>query len=151
MASVSASQLVIFIASVLIAASVAGTLTNTVGELDGVVEELGLDVTDTVRTDIEIISDSEADVYDIEGNENVTLYVKNTGTNQLPTDGSTMDVRLDNTYITDVSYSLIDSESWGPDDVARVEISAPDLENGYHTVELNLNGDEEQFSFTIEE
>ncbi|WP_181684790.1 flagellar protein G [Halorhabdus salina] len=147
MASVSASHLIIFIASILVAASVAGVLTNTVGELSEAVDELGLDVSDDVRTDIEFISDSGATVYNRSGNENITLYVKNTGSQDLPPDPVVMDVLLDGRFQTDFTVTVVDGETWRIGNVVRMDISAPDLSSGDHRVQLTINGDEEVFEF----
>ncbi|QGN07192.1 flagellar protein G [Halorhabdus sp. CBA1104] len=147
MASVSASHLIIFIASILVAASVAGVLTNTVGELSQAVDELGLDVSDDVRTDIEFISDSGATVYDRSGNGNITLYVKNTGSQSLPPDPVVMDVLLDGRFQTDFSVTVVDGETWAIGNVVRMDISAPDLSSGDHRVQITINGDEEVFEF----
>lgn len=147
MASVSASHLIIFIASILVAASVAGTITSTVGQLGEAVDDLGVDASQEVRTDIEIISDSGAAVYDTDGNENITLYVKNTGSQRLPADGSGLDVLLDGVYWSDVSMSVVEGDSWQPGAVVRLEISAPDLDSGDHRVQLTINGDREVFEF----
>ena len=150
MASVSASHLIIFIASVLVAASVAGTITNTVGDLSGAMTEQGVDVSNEVRTDIEIISDPGASVYDRDGNGNVTLLVKNTGSNRLPARADGLDVILDGRLKGNVTVTVVsgdDLEVWGPGDVVRVEIDAPTLASGDHRVQLTLNGDQEVFRF----
>lgn len=150
MASVSASHLIIFIASVLVAASVAGTITNTVGNLSGAVSAQGDDISNDVRTDIEIISDAGAQVYNRSGNGNLTLLVKNTGSNRLPATDDGLDVILDGVFRSAVSVSVVDGsdpDSWSPGDVVEVDVSAPGLGSGDHRVQLTLNGDEEVFEF----
>lgn len=147
MASVSASHLIIFIASILVAASVAGTITSTVGQLSGAVDDLGVDASQEVRTDVEIISDSGADVYDRDGNGNITLYVKNTGSQRLPADGTGVDVIVDGAYWTDIGFTVVDGDYWRPGNVIRMEISAPDLSTGDHRVQVTINGDKEVFEF----
>lgn len=149
MASVSASHLIIFIASILVAASVAGVLTNTVGELSEAIDELGLDVTDEVRTDVEIISDSGAAVYDVNGNGNISLYVKNTGSQRLSADSPTVDVIVNGTFKTgdDLSLTVQDGDVWSPGTVVLLEINHS-LSTGQDVrVQLTINGDEEVFEF----
>ena len=149
MASVSASHLIIFIASVIVAASVAGVLTNTVDELSQAVDELGLDVSEDVRTDIEIISDSGSQVYDIDGNGNITLYVKNTGSQRLAPESSAMDVFVNGQFKTagDVSVTVEDGTVWTPGNVVRVEIDHS-LGTGEDVrVQLTINSDQEVFEF----
>lgn len=143
MASVSASHLILFIASVVIAAGVAGTFTNSVGQLSSAIGDQGVDVSEDVRTDVEIISDSGSSVYD---GTNLTLLVKNTGSNTLPPDGDSLDIIVDGQYRTDVSIEVLDGPSWTPGNVARVNVTTS-LSSGDHRVKLIANGDEEVFRF----
>ena len=108
MASVSASHLILFVASMVIAAGVAGTLTNEVSRVSGAIDDFGVEVSDDIRSDIEIISDAGSPVWDTDGNENVTLLVKNTGSITLATGPSDVDVLLDGVFQSDVSVSVID-------------------------------------------
>lgn len=148
MASVSASHLILFIASVLVAASVAGVLTSTVGDLSNAIDDTGLQVSDDVRTDVEIISDSGSDaVYDAsEGN--ITLYVKNTGSSRLAAEGGLVDVLVNGRFETDVTVTLLgDAPAWTPGEVVRMDISEELAENEDHRVQVTINGDEEVFQF----
>jgi flagellar protein FlaG len=154
MASVSVSHLIIFIASMMIAASVAGVFTDTVGQLSSAVSEQGLDVSSDVRTDIEIISDSGSDaIYDSEGNGNITLHVKNTGSEGLAADPGELDVFVDGEFATVYTVTLVPNGglSWNQGDVIRLEISTDALADwqpsGDHRVKVIVNGDEEVFEF----
>ena len=152
MASVSASHLILFIASVLVAASVAGTITTTVGRLSDGVSQQGDALSQDVRTDIEIISDSGAPVYDRDGNGNLSLLVKNTGSRSLVPLASQMDVIVDGQLEQSVNVTVVDGaspNSWQPGDVIRVDISVPSLETGDHRVQITANGDKEVFRFNI--
>jgi flagellar protein FlaG len=149
MASVSASHLILFIASMMIAASVAGVFTNSIGQLSGAISEQGVDVSSEVRTDIEIISDSGSDaVYD---NGNITLYVKNTGSEQLSVDPGVMDVFVNGQFATDYGVSRADgsSDPWSPGTVVEVEIDPPGTVSSGDDVrvQITVNGDEEVFEF----
>ena len=147
MASVSITHLILFIASLLVAASVAGVLTDEVGRLSEAINDQGLDASESVRTDVEIISDSgAANVYDT-GTGNVTLYVKNTGSRRLDAASDGLDVLVDGRYQVDVNVTVVDAETWGPNDVARVRIHYPDLPSGDHRVKVIVDGDEEVFEF----
>jgi flagellar protein FlaG len=57
MASVSVSHLIIFIAAMVVAASVAGALTTTVNDISDAIDEQGPSVSDDIRSDITIIND----------------------------------------------------------------------------------------------
>lgn len=148
MAGVSASHLIIFIASMMVAASVVGVFTDSVNQLSEAIDEQGVQVSSDVRTDIEIISDSGSSaVYNDSGNDNVTLHVKNTGSERLPARAGQIDVFVDGQYQTDVTVTLLDgASSWHSGEVIEVEISKT-LDTGDHRVKLIVDGDEEVFEF----
>lgn len=149
MASVSITHLILFIASLIVAASVAGVLTDEVGRLSEAINDQGLDASESVRTDVEVISDGgSGNVYDDAGT-NVTLYVKNTGSQRLQASGDALDVLVDGAYQADVDVTVVDAETWGPNDVARVNVTVPGgLDTGDHRVKVIANGDEEVFEFS---
>lgn len=146
MASVSVSHLILFIASIIVAASVAGTITNTVGELSESLDELGLDASQEVQTDIEIISDSGADS-GIYSSDEITLYVKNTGSRQLPADATTIDVFVNGEYNTDTTLSVVDGNRWLPGDVAVLTIGQSLGTNEDVRVQVTIKGEREVFEF----
>ena len=152
MASVSASHLILFIASMMIAASVAGVFTNSIGQLSGAISEQGMDVSSDVRTDVEIISDSGSDaVYD-SNDDNITLYVKNTGSEQLSVSSGQMDVFVNGQFATAYEVTRADGsgDPWSPGTVVEVEISPPQgTLSGDVRVQITVNGDEEVFEFSI--
>ncbi|QLH79347.1 flagellar protein G [Halosimplex rubrum] len=151
MASVSVSHMILFIASMLVAASVAGVFTDTVGQLSNAIDDQGLQVSQDVRTDVEIISDSgSANVYD-DVTDNVTLHVKNTGSETLPAEPSAVNVFVNGQFETDVNVSLYgEGPNWRPGSVLKVVIDRTDdpLDlNTDHRVKVVVNGDEEVFEF----
>ena len=149
MASVSITHLVLFIASLLVAASVAGVLTDEVGRLSEAINDQGLDASKDVRTDVEIISDSGSSdsVYN-DTTRNITIYVKNTGSQQLVASADGMDVLVDGEYQTNVNVTVLDDTTWDTNDVARLRIYRPDgLAAGDHRIKVVVNGDEEVFEF----
>ncbi len=141
--------MILFIASMLVAASVAGVFTDTVGQLSGAIDDQGLQVSQDVRTDIEIISDSGSTaVYNASGNDDLVLHVKNTGSQRLPADGESINVFVNGQFETDVNVTLIgDAPSWRPGEVVRLEISEALATNSDHRVKVIVNGDEEVFEF----
>ena len=140
MASVSSSTLIIFIASILVAASVAGTMTSGVQRLSGALGDRSVDVSQEIQTDVEIISDpgSPASVYT--DSTGLTLLVKNTGSNSLP---GTFDIIVDGEYATSLTVEVVDGSSWEPGNVARVNASGVSLSSGDHRVVVIVNGDRE--------
>lgn len=152
MASVSASHLILFIASMMIAASVAGVFTNSIGQLSGAISEQGVDVSSEVRTDVEIISDSGSNAIYDSGSDTITLYVKNTGSEDLAADAGQMDIFVNGQFATSVTVSLAEgSGSWSPGTVVEVVITPPQGStlSGDVRVQLTVNGDEEVFEFRV--
>jgi len=148
MASVSVSHLILFIASMMIAASVAGVFTNSIGQLSGAISDQGLDVSSDVRTDVEIISDSGSDALYDSDTGNITLYVKNTGSEDLAVDSQVMEIFVDGQYVTNFGISRADGTgSWSPGTVVEVEIDPPSDVDGDTRVQITVNGDEEVFEF----
>ena len=146
MASVSSSTLIIFIASILVAASVAGTMTNGVQRLSDALGDRSVDVSKEIQTDVEIISDSGSpnSIYD---SENLTLLLKNTGSNTLGADPGIVEVIVDGQYQTEVTVDVVDGSSWTPGNVARVNATSIDLDGGDHRVVVIVHGDEEVLEF----
>ncbi|GAA0514754.1 flagellar protein FlaG [Halorubrum aquaticum] len=162
MASVPVSHLILFVASLVIAAGVVGTVTTGVDRVSAAVEDGSLDATQQLRTDVTVISDPNGGVYN--GTENnVTLLVKNTGTQRLAPDGSGVDVVFDGEYVrpdatTGELVSVDGATAWSRGDVLRLTIDLdvvgvnPGESSGTsdHRVYLTVNGDEELFQFRVE-
>lgn len=155
MASVSVSHMILFIASILVAASVVGVFTDSISQVSQAIDDRGASVSESVRTDIEIISDSGSTaVYDeSESPETVTIHIKNTGSQTLRAETEAIDVFVDGRYETDVTVTLMgDASTWGPGDVVRAKIipnNGEGLGNGDHRVKVIVNEDEEVFRFRI--
>ena len=147
MADVSVPSLILFIASIVIAAGVAGVLIDTVTGISGALDDRGADVAENIRTDVEVISDSESAVYD-SGSDTLTLYVKNTGRRSIPATNESFDVIVNAQYRTNVTVSIVDGGAeWAPHGVVELRIGGVTLDSGDHRVRLVVSGDEETFRF----
>lgn len=150
MASVSIAHMILFIASMLVAASVAGVFTNTVDQLSDAIDDQAVQISQDVRTDIEIISDSGSDaIYDNSTTPGTTtLHVKNTGSERLRNETNAISVFIDGQYETDVETRVLgDSSIWWPGEVIELQI-AEDLTSGEdYRIKVVVNGDEEVFEF----
>jgi flagellar protein FlaG len=146
MAEISVPTLILFIASIVIAAGVAGVLIDTVSGISSAIDDRGGDVTKSIETDAEVISDPEAGVYD-DANNTITLYVKNTGVRTLPADANTLDVFVDGRYRTNTSVTVVDGPEWRPNGVIELTVSEVSLSAGDHRVKLVVDTDEEVFEF----
>lgn len=146
MAEISVPTLILFIASIVIAAGVAGVLIDTVSGISNAVDDRGGDVSKSIETDTEIISDPEAGVYD-DTNNTLTLYVKNTGVRDLPTDGTGVDLFVDGQYQTSLTLTVVSGSEWTPNAVVEIVASGVTLSPGDHRVKLIVDTDEETFDF----
>ncbi|WP_267641779.1 flagellar protein G [Haloarchaeobius amylolyticus] len=150
MASTSVSSLIMFIAAMLIAVSVAGTMVTNVGEVSSSIDAKSADAAQKIDTEVDIISDpGSAAVYD-DGSGTITLLVKNTGNGRLPNATSNVDVLVDGQYVSDGDRSLtvVDGAEWRPGNVARLDLDRS-LSAGSHRVVVIVNGDEEVFEFYV--
>ncbi len=151
MASVSVSHMILFIASMLIAASVAGVFTTSVDDIADAIEEQGPAVSDQVKTSIDIISDSGSDAIYDEDEEEITILVKNTGSSNLVPDTTDIDVLVNGQFVgaDDLEFELLgEGNTWSSSEVIRITIDQP-LEAGDHRVLINVDGSEDTIEFRV--
>ena len=152
MASVSASHLNIFIASLVIAAGVVGTLTTGVDRVSSAVDDRSLDVSQQVRMDMAIISDPGA-TYTTD--EPLMIHVRNTGSQGVPiSDASAVDIVFNGRFIPNANVDISDANSgdeiWRPGEVVEITIDDNpeiDIQSGGNRLFLTVNEDEETFEF----
>lgn len=148
MASVSTTHLILFIASLLIAASVAGTFTQGVERLSSALGDRSVDVSSDVRTDVEIISDPGTGAVYNDSEATLTLLVKNTGSRDLDASSDRIEVLVNGRYKANVSMTVVDGSAWRVGNVAQVEIELDSsLPDGDHQVKIIVSGDEETLEF----
>lgn len=148
MASVSVSHLILFIAAMIIAASVASLLTTTVDDISNAIEEQGISTSDDIRSDISIINDAGAT--SVSSSSNVTLYVKNTGNNQLSTRPVDIDILINGQFVTFDSgrITLLDgAETWSNGDVVEIVVDVSNVirNPGENRAKVTINGGEDVF------
>lgn len=156
MSSESISSLILFIAAMLVAAAVAGTLVTTVTDVSGSIDSHSDGVREQIDTDIEIISDpGSGAVYD-EANGTISVLVKNTGQRTLAADGSELDVLVDGEYVTSEEFDVVlhdaddEPNSWRRGVVAELEIPDQSLETGEeHRVTVSVGGETEALEFYV--
>lgn len=138
--------MILFIASIVVAASVVGVLTDTVTQVSDSIDRRGVSINENIKTDIEIITDSGAD--NIHDGSAITIHVKNTGSQTLTAEADQMDVFVNGSYISDVTVSLVGGATeWRTGEVAQVSITVGSLASGDHRVKVIINKDEELFRF----
>ncbi|ADD06420.1 fla cluster protein FlaG [Natrialba magadii ATCC 43099] len=152
MASVSATHLIMFIGSLIIASAVAGTVIMEVGNVSDSIEMRGSSVAEEIETDIAIISDeSQGDTMVEEtgdGIYNVTVLAKNIGNKDIPAEQQIIDALIDGTYstVTDVTRVDEDSDTWQSGGVVEVTIETHEV-SGDTEVILLVKGNEDTISF----
>jgi len=151
MASVSASHLIIFVASLVIAAGVVGTLTTGVERVSSSIDDGSLDVSQQIRMDMSVISDPGAD-YDHESE--IDIHVRNTGSQAVPIEESAVDVVLNGHFLRSDDFDIEDANDpdeetvWRPGNVIKITITNSDsINDGDNRLFLTVNGDEELFEF----
>lgn len=150
MASAPVSTLILFIAAMLIAAGVAGTLVANINDVSNSIDDYSGDVKDKIDTEIDVISDAGSNsIYD--GNTTITLLVKNTGSKTLANETSQLDVIVDGEYVSNgaLHMSIVDGEPWRPGGVARLEIDRSLATSEEHRVVVIVNGDRAEFDFYV--
>jgi flagellar protein FlaG len=144
-AGASATQMVFFIASVIIALSVVGAIFMNVQSLSSAAIIGSKTLTEQLKTDITVINDPEI----IPNSGNIyTFYVKNTGVQELGTKYIT--VIIDGTIISDndLNKTIIDgSQTWLTGDVLMINATVS-LDPGSHNLRIiTSNGIEDSFPF----
>jgi flagellar protein FlaG len=150
MSSVSASHLVIFIASIVVAAGVAGTLVTQVDRVSTSIVNQNEDVEERIDTDIRIISDTGQpdSIYD-SGTNNLTLYVKNTGGTELNIQQDDIDVLVDGSFNSPDTVSRVDdtTDRWPPGTVVEVTVNGITI-SGDTRATVSVRENEDTIRFT---
>lgn len=89
MGSEASSSMIIFIAALAAAALAGGAMAGVIGQMTVEFRERGQGLAEAIGTDLAIVNDPENVPYDDPEN-NLTIYVKNTGSNTLTTESLTM-------------------------------------------------------------
>lgn len=158
MSGVSASTLVIFIASIVVAAGVAGTLVTTVGEISTSAETKGDAITESIDADIELLNDGGgADFYtESNGNANITVYVRNTGTTTLSENPDELDVLVNGLFVQNSSLNITsmnrnNGQAWAEDEVIEIQISLGEqLSGSGNRLTVSTKGTERSLEFNAD-
>lgn len=145
MASTPVSEIIFFIAALVISSMVAGVMITSIQETSVVFNQKSKSMVEDIRTDITIINDP-----DNVTNDPVVIYVKNTGDSSLAVDNETFDVLINGTYQTNFSVSSVDGNNeLLPSDVANLTINIT-LPSGSHTIRIYAGGSEwDEMDFRI--
>lgn len=153
MANTSISHLIMFIASLIIASSVAFAMTGSVLDLRNDLGNQGDAVASDLAVDAEIVSDpgSPKSIYN-NSSKTVTLLVENTGQKTLPLSKDAIDVLIDGEFANVTNVSEVGSSNttkWEPGDVMRLQISRS-LDSGRHRAKVIVGtGDTDTMAFYV--
>ncbi len=145
MSDSSTTQMIFFVAAIIVAASLAGVFIGLSANMAQAVEKRAINFSDKLDTSIKVINDPAFMPYQ---DSNLTLYVKNTGANQiLPTD---LLVMIDGKDQNSSSWTIIGgSNIWGPSIVLEIHLNII-LANGDHTAKVVIsNGISDSIGFRI--
>ena len=150
MASVSVSHAIMFIASLVVAAAIAGVLVTGVSEIGDSIDQRSTDTSEDIRTDVQIISDPGSGA--IHSDDNVTLLVKNTGSTALQVDRGQVDVLVNGQFepITEIERADgSDETAWASGDVVRIVVDdeSVNVDSADNRVKVIVNSDEEVLRF----
>ncbi|MEA3557953.1 MAG: flagellar protein G [Candidatus Thermoplasmatota archaeon] len=140
--STSSTQLVFFIAAMVIASGLVGLFAETVTSMSDGVNSRGDMVYDQLMADITIINDP----YNIPNNP-VLIYVKNTGRVKI---ASTVDALVDNEpKISGVNLTVLEGGDWDPGKILKIDVDV-NLAAGEHTVKVIIeNGQSDRITFRL--
>ena len=151
MSGVSASHLIIFIASIVVAAGVAGTLVTQVDRVSTSISDQSEAAEERIDTDIQIISDTGSDaIYDNNDNGNLTLYVKNTGGTELTPEAGSIDLLVDGSFISGKTVTRVNANNpdrWPPGTVVEVTVNGITI-SGDTRATVSVRENEDTIRFT---
>ena len=161
MSGVSASTLVIFIATILVAAGVAGTLVTTVGDISNSAETQGDEITESINANIELLNDGGGSGFytedDDAGTANVTVYVRNTGSTTLVKEADELDVLVNGLFVASEKLNITsmngaDGErAWAEDEVIEIVIELDEqLEGSGNRLTVSPPGAEQSLEFNAD-
>jgi len=158
MSGVSASTLVIFIASILVAAGVAGTLVATVGDISNSAETKGDAITESIDADFEILNDGGGGNFYKDGADtNITFYVRNTGSNALFQNKNDINVLINGQFVASDKLA-IDSvanddgsaDAWSQKEVLEIVVSLDrELNGSDNRLTVSTKGTERSIEFSV--
>ncbi|MDD5474578.1 MAG: flagellar protein G [Candidatus Methanoperedens sp.] len=119
MAGESITQLIFFIAAIVIALAVIGAVTTNVRSITASYSISSKTVADQLKTDITIINDPAAIPYDTVG-KNYSFFVKNTGKNTLDPTAVNMFVDGNYTNVTNNWTVMQGGSTWDTTEVLRL-------------------------------
>lgn len=136
MAGTAASQMIFFIAAMIVATAVAGVFVTTVINLSKEIRDEADKQKDQFNIRATIINDASAMPYNATCST-LIIYVKNTGSRGL--DQNTITILLNGTYLTkdNMTFAFKDgATSWEPRVVLEITLTNVTISTGDHTLKM---------------
>lgn len=130
--SLTGSQVVFFVASVIVAGAVSGIFVAVIMDIMEGYKNQGKRIQDRLDIEFKIISDP--DNIPIE-NEYYLFYLKNIGHKEIPTDNTTFTIFIDGKLISTDKYSFSNSILY-IDEVTTLYIESSEINSGNHKLRI---------------
>jgi len=144
--SLTATQVVFFIASIIIASAVSGVFVVVINDVSSSLEERGNRVEDQLDYEFKIINDPKN--IPTEGS-NYLFYLKNIGGKKLATTNTTFTIFIDGELVVTSNFNFSDTTT-GTDEVTTIYVVTSVISAGDHTLRLvGPQAIDEEFMFTI--
>jgi len=149
MPSTATSQIIFFIAAMVVSIAIAGTLISTTYRFSDDIERRGNSMGDYLNTDIAIINDATAMPYN-SSNNTLTVYVLNTGSTTIPLNNQSVYVLINGTAYTNLSFVLPkDVTSWGPKTLLTIYVHELTLPANDYKLKVYAGGISAEMEFRI--
>ncbi len=142
--SISSSHLVFFLASMVVASTLAGVFITSTDTISNAIRSREDSLSERMKSDISIINDPNN-----MPNDPLTVYVKNTGSTRM--NMTDVKILVNGTLQQTSSIQLVDSDDnyWSPTDVIKVEVDI-NLPAGDHWLKVVASHQsEDTLEFTI--
>jgi len=144
--SLTGTQVIFFIAAIIIASSVSGVFIVVVNDVTKSFSERGDRVQEQLDTEFKIINDP--DNIPTEGS-NYLFYLMNVGGNEFATTNTTFHLFIDGDIVATANYNFSD-DSIQPDEVTTIYIDNSEISAGDRTLRVvGPQAVEDEFTFTI--
>ncbi|GGM73479.1 flagellar protein G [Thermogymnomonas acidicola] len=147
MASAATSELIFFIATLIISASVVGVLGAQTFHITSSIQESSRNTAGAIGTSFEIINQPDMIPYD----NGYVFYIKNTGSTQFYFTNTTVSVVLNGTLLTgsEVTFSSPQPGYLAPGQVGEITVHLS-LSPGYYTLSVTLStGNSQELEFEV--
>lgn len=137
MVNASSNEIIIFVVATLVALSISGIIVQEVTTISNAFEDSSEGLSQEIRDDIKIVNNPK-NIPTRNAGDALVFYVKNTGSSVLPADTNIYQVFIDGEIKTINSVSIIQGNNQRllQGDVAEIEVSAPNIGSGDHTVKI---------------